>query len=375
MRRSSATLQTALLAATADYAAARFLSALRESKANFNPNQPRVPRGNPRGGEWTRVGGAPGVSPPRGRRSDRRDPPVELPTWEDVQVGYRAASREVQQFLERNRDPITRVLGGVQAAAGAGEALGGVATVAGGVATTEVGVGVAVAAAGAWMVTNGYDNFLTGWRALTTGSPQETNLHTALRRLGLSEEQATATEILLAGGASAGAARLTREALEQAAIAELNRRAIEAFARQPLNVRVGNRRIWDVPGIKERGEGWEVYDAQRTGFQLTPSSFVAIDQIHRESGTIVSNKIMDLALTSYSREGSNRVYNRLASYIDRVHVFSGRAGWISHNEIRERRLHVLFPSGEALPGQELQIAAAQQYAESLGVVMQIDYAN
>jgi len=32
--------------------------ALLEGKANFNPNQPRVPKGNPDGGQWTRVGGS-----------------------------------------------------------------------------------------------------------------------------------------------------------------------------------------------------------------------------------------------------------------------------------------------------------------------------
>jgi hypothetical protein len=29
-------------------------------KANFDPNQPRVPRGNADGGQWTRVGGGSG---------------------------------------------------------------------------------------------------------------------------------------------------------------------------------------------------------------------------------------------------------------------------------------------------------------------------
>lgn len=29
----------------------------RAVKANFNPNQPRVPRGNPDGGQWTSTGG------------------------------------------------------------------------------------------------------------------------------------------------------------------------------------------------------------------------------------------------------------------------------------------------------------------------------
>ena len=32
----------------------------RAIKANFDPNQPRVPRGNPDGGQWTRTGGGSG---------------------------------------------------------------------------------------------------------------------------------------------------------------------------------------------------------------------------------------------------------------------------------------------------------------------------
>jgi len=36
---------------------ARLLDLERAVKANFNPNQPRVPAGNPDGGQWTRVGG------------------------------------------------------------------------------------------------------------------------------------------------------------------------------------------------------------------------------------------------------------------------------------------------------------------------------
>jgi hypothetical protein len=47
-----------LLRADDVLAKARHLA--RVAKVNFNPNQPRVPRGNPDGGQWTRVGGAGG---------------------------------------------------------------------------------------------------------------------------------------------------------------------------------------------------------------------------------------------------------------------------------------------------------------------------
>jgi hypothetical protein len=63
-------------------------------KSNFNPNQPRVPAGNPDGGQWTRVGGSSseaGTSdetPPGGPLritvrprgiGDNGGPPLELP--------------------------------------------------------------------------------------------------------------------------------------------------------------------------------------------------------------------------------------------------------------------------------------------------------
>jgi hypothetical protein len=43
-----------LAGAAVTFRAAALQALLR--KANFNPNQPRVPRGNPDGGQWTRVG-------------------------------------------------------------------------------------------------------------------------------------------------------------------------------------------------------------------------------------------------------------------------------------------------------------------------------
>lgn len=50
-----------LAALRMEVAALRLLRLLR--KANFNPNQPRVPRGNPHGGRWTRIGGSAGSQP------------------------------------------------------------------------------------------------------------------------------------------------------------------------------------------------------------------------------------------------------------------------------------------------------------------------
>ena len=52
----------------------------RAVKANFNPNQPRVPRGNPDGGQWTSTGGSTGrtrvAQIPRGGGRVRSDAEV-----------------------------------------------------------------------------------------------------------------------------------------------------------------------------------------------------------------------------------------------------------------------------------------------------------
>ena len=42
------------------------------SKANFNPNQPRIPAGNPDGGEWTDAAGAAGIGSAGGPESGTR---------------------------------------------------------------------------------------------------------------------------------------------------------------------------------------------------------------------------------------------------------------------------------------------------------------
>lgn len=165
------------------------LGGVLESKYNFDPNQPRRPKGTVVGGQW-----APGLSPPGSAEAAR--------------LGRAIAEGDprVDAFLRKHEKTITRLLGATQALAGGIEFVGGVALGAGGSATSEVGVGIPVALVGGWMVKNGYDNASTGWRALVTGEPQETGLHQALRGLGLKEDAATAVELLLSGGGIVGGA-------------------------------------------------------------------------------------------------------------------------------------------------------------------------
>lgn len=54
------------------------------AKANFNPNEPRVPRGNPRGGKWTKEGGGSGASPGSGAGSKPHSPASPRPKRLDV---------------------------------------------------------------------------------------------------------------------------------------------------------------------------------------------------------------------------------------------------------------------------------------------------
>lgn len=72
------------------------------------------------------------------------------------------------------------------------------------------------------------------------------------------------------------------------------------------------------------------------------------------------------------------LFNKMRDYIDDVEKFenAGRdAVRIVGSALKQRRLHILLPAGEALPGQALQITAAEAYAESRGVVLQIEYAH
>jgi hypothetical protein len=75
-------------------------------KANFDPNQPRVPAGNPDGGQWTRVGGG-GASDARvaqarrrgrGRGNDAETTPAQLAIRDVRQAQAREAIRRVQEI-------------------------------------------------------------------------------------------------------------------------------------------------------------------------------------------------------------------------------------------------------------------------------------
>jgi hypothetical protein len=143
-------------------------------------------------------------------------------------------------------------------------------------------------------------------------------------------------------------------------------------------VRAGAVRIWDEPNIALRGEAWELFDAQRTGFLRLPRGTPVFDQLDDLSGTAVSNKTLDLVQRSYSRSDRNAVFNTLAGYVDHIELaLQGRVRGLRsyRNRIRSGRLHVLMPADEMLPGQELQIAAAQSYAESRGIVLHVEYAR
>ena len=69
----------------------------RALKANFNPNQPRVPRGNPDGGQWTSDGGG-GQQPKTG---DQPEVPEEKPpSSADRTAALKAVARRILQTGE-----------------------------------------------------------------------------------------------------------------------------------------------------------------------------------------------------------------------------------------------------------------------------------
>jgi hypothetical protein len=74
----------------------------RVAKANFDPNQPRVPRGTPDGGQWTRVGGGSGRV-----RIAQNIPPEEERDFEEnpaSEVELAAIRAEGQELARRVRE-------------------------------------------------------------------------------------------------------------------------------------------------------------------------------------------------------------------------------------------------------------------------------
>jgi hypothetical protein len=336
------------------------LRAALEEKYNFNPNQPRRPKGTPIGGQW--------MSELHGIQFG--------PDHEELGRDMVEAAATVDAFVAKHRKTITRLLGGLQAIGGGFEIVAGSALLSGGAATSEFLVGVPAVVAGAWMVQNGYDNGQAGFRALATGEPSPTNLNLLLRELGLSEPSADTVEMLLGAGGAAGGAKLGRRALDKAVEEELARRALRAFdLRLALDVRAAGRSLWTVPDIRLRGEAWEKFDVQRTGFEWRPNDPV-FDQISRDGRVAISNKTLDLRRETYLRADRKALFFTLRRYIRSTATFVPRVRRIDQApKLEERRLHLLLPFGDAVPGQALQIAAAEQYAKEWGVILKVEYAK
>ncbi len=111
-------------------------------KANFDPNQPRVPRGSPGGGQWTKVPGWHGNNPPTGAAANEapasrppsgisrppprfspippNEPPPQIPTIEPPRASLRwPIVKLVARWVFRigvEATPVGRVLDVIQAA-------------------------------------------------------------------------------------------------------------------------------------------------------------------------------------------------------------------------------------------------------------------
>lgn len=265
----------------------------------------------------------------------------------------------------------------MQAVLGAIEVVGGAGLVGvGGAATPAGGSGLVVAGVGAWLVWNGHDNAVAGVHALITGEPKPTSLNKLLRGLGLSGPDADAAELYLGLAGGAGSARVGRAAVEKAARRELARRALLAFD-TAVALRVtapDGRSLWSVADIRLRGDLWEAFDAKRTGFRRTPHA-AAFDQVSADGSVAISNKTLDLQRETCLRTDRRALYHKVKGYIDDAFF-----GMPRHPNTREplplakREVRVLLRHGDSVPGQALQLAAAEEYARSLGVKLVIEYA-
>lgn len=325
---------------------------LRElSERKYDPSQPRWPAGRSDGGQWRRF--------LYGVRRLARATELDIATW-----------------FERNQEAVSRTLGAVQAVYGGAEIAGGFLAVGVGGASAPSGVGVGAAALGAWMIVHGHDNFDAGWKALVTGRPHDTNLRRALLGMGLTDAQASATELLLGGFTPGTAARAGRSAVEKAARRNLERRAMYDLNPIVLPVSVRGGSIWDEPDILERGLAWESFDRARTGFRATKPNQRVIDQISPDGRIVVSNKTIDVTGLSYSAAERRGLYHTMKRQIAALADFKAGSGSVAEFAlVKEKRLHVLLPAAETLPGQALQIAAAQSYAEQRGIKLIVEYAR
>lgn len=336
------------------------LEAALERKQNFDPNQPREPKGAPTGGRWALV--------PRG-------------AWRVMDTSAanratRAVAARVDAFVIKHRKAIIRTLGGIQTFDGLAEAGTGMRLAFAGDATAGTGVGAIGTALGVWMVFHGYDNFEAGIWALVTGYPQETNLFRTLRGFELSEPAAQRVELALSGGVLLGGGLVARRQAQALMRASLLRRTLRAFdPARALDVRRAGVSIWEIRDIRLRGDAWEEFDAARTGFQRYPYA-KTFDQISSDWRVAISNKTLDMYRETYLRTDRKALFNKLRGYIDDAAGFTPVDPTMRMaRPTSEKRIHLLLRFGDTVPGQELQIAAAEQYAKDLGIILQIEYAH
>lgn len=257
-----------------------------EEKQNFNPSQPRHPKGNPTGGQWRRDSGG-----------------VPSPGVMGFSLRAMQLSVQLQKIIDEHEGLRTRLEGGLQLVGAAGEGVATIATAITGLATIETPAGIPTLLLSAWMAANTYDNARTAWRDITTGEPHETTLHATLRGLSLTEAQATAAEIALSGVGALAAAKMGRRALDKAAKAGLDRLALEPFdPKLALDVKAGSRSLWAEPNIADRGTAWEIFDARRTGYRLLPRGHPTFDQLSRNGEIAVNNKTIDIMSPTYSAQ-------------------------------------------------------------------------
>lgn len=301
-------------------------------------------------------------------------PPLKLDP-EGLAVAIREGGRVLDRFLFEHRRAITRLFGGLDMFAGTGEILVGGRLLGIGASTSEVGIGLPAVLAGSWMILHGHDTNVTGWRALVTGNPQKTTAQQLLRRLGLSERQADAAELALSMLGGGSAIRSGRKLVDEAVNRELTRRALLAFDESvALTVRSEGNSLWSRVDILKRGDAWEVFDAERTGYLRTPKA-KTFDQVSSDGRVVVSNKTLDLQRETYLRTDRKAIFTTLRGYINAAASYTP-----VHPQTKkmlkapERRLHLLFRFGDSAEGQALQIAAAEQYAKDMGVILKVEYA-
>ena len=116
------------------------LAGLLEEKQNYDPRQPRRPKGTPIGGQWapgdwSRLGG---------------------PSAAERGADMAAAAARFDAFVLKHHREIARVLGAVQALGGTAEAVGSIPVAVAGAATSETGVGLLGMALAGWMASTSF---------------------------------------------------------------------------------------------------------------------------------------------------------------------------------------------------------------------------